>query len=75
MSAQGGKESLDDVIAAARELKASEEFAALLSVVRRHAGDALQSLGQRIVGESDEPLSMMTLLNQTLRDDETDAVD
>ena len=75
MAAQGGKEGLDDVVAAARELQASGEFAALLGAVRRHVGDTLQILGKRVVGYSDEPLSMITLLDQARQRDGSDPLD
>jgi hypothetical protein len=64
MGAQGGREGLNEVVTAAREVQASAEFADLLGALRSHAGDTLQELGRRISGESTEPLSLVTLLER-----------
>jgi hypothetical protein len=61
---QGGREGLNDVVAAAREVKGSEEFADLLKALRSHAGETLQEVGKRLSGQSAEPLSIVTLLEK-----------
>jgi hypothetical protein len=64
VGSQGGREGLDEVVAAAREVKSSDEFADLLRALRTHAGDTLQELGRRLGGASSEPLSIVTLLER-----------
>jgi hypothetical protein len=51
-------------VAAAREVKGSEEFADLLRALRNHAGETLQEVGRRLSGASNEPLSIVTLLEK-----------
>jgi hypothetical protein len=45
MGARGGKEGFDDVVAAAKDVAHSEEFATLTVAVRRHLGSSLRQLG------------------------------
>jgi hypothetical protein len=64
MAAQGGKEGVNEVVAAARSVKESDEFSYLIKALRAHAGEVFQELGKRISGDSSGPLSITDLLER-----------
>ena len=64
MAAQGGKEGVSEVVAAAKAVRDSDEFAFLIKAVRSHAAEVLQELSKRLSGDSTTPLSISTLLDR-----------
>jgi hypothetical protein len=64
---RAGGEGLDEVIAALKAVKDSEEVEALLAALRAHAGFALQELGKRLSAQPDQPINMREALSR-LRD-------
>jgi hypothetical protein len=55
VGAKAGPKGFQEVVDAARTVKDSEEFGALLSISRQHAAGALQELGKLLSGESSAP--------------------
>jgi hypothetical protein len=62
MGAQSGKEGLGDIVNAAHQVAASDEFADLIMALRTHVGESLQELGKRVRGEATSPITMVSLL-------------
>ncbi len=61
---RAGGEGLDEVIAALKAVKDSEEVGDLLAALRSHAGFALQELGKRLSTEPDQPISIQDVLSR-----------
>ena len=61
---RGGNEGFDDVSNAVKAVAESQEVRDLLAALRSHASHLLQELGQRLEPESDDPVSMVTILER-----------
>lgn len=55
VGAKAGPAGFEEVVAAAKTVQQSDEFAALLSVARSHLADSLVALGRLVSGESPLP--------------------
>jgi hypothetical protein len=64
LGGRAGTEGLDEILEAARAVADSQEFEGLLNAVRSHASHVLIDLGQRLEADSEEPISMSTILER-----------
>jgi hypothetical protein len=64
MGARGGKKSVDDVSAALTSLRESEEFSALVSALRVHAGGALHQAADWLQTKDPAPLGVPDILSR-----------
>jgi hypothetical protein len=64
MGGQSGKDGLDEIGDAAKEVVGSEEFAALIITLRTHIGRTLQEFGGRLGGDDSAPLTVESLLER-----------
>jgi hypothetical protein len=71
MAAQGGKEGVSEVVAAAKAVRESDEFAFFMKAVRSHTAEVFQELSKRISGDSSAPLSITTLLERNRSSSDT----
>jgi hypothetical protein len=55
VGAKAGPSGFEDVVEAAKAVRASQEFSALLAVVRTHTADSLAALGKVVSGETPMP--------------------
>ena len=55
VGAKAGPAEFEEVVAAAKTVRDSEEFTALLAVVRQHVGSSLGALGKVVTGETPLP--------------------
>jgi hypothetical protein len=61
---RGGNEGLDEVLAAIRVVRDSNEFEDLLAALRTHASHTLRELADRLGPDTKEPLTMTSVLDQ-----------
>lgn len=54
LGARAGSQKFDEVVAAAKEVRNSEEFMALLDVVRLHAAGTATIVSDRLGGQSSD---------------------
>jgi hypothetical protein len=64
MGGQTGKDGLDEIGNAAKDVVGSDEFAALIITLRTHIGKTLQEFGSRLGGEDSAPLTVESLLER-----------
>ncbi|HLI54511.1 MAG TPA: hypothetical protein VKU88_09300 [Acidimicrobiales bacterium] len=63
VGAKGGEQGFREVVEAARELRRSEEFAALVDAFRRHLAGTLKALAEAL-GDSSRPLTPEAVLER-----------
>jgi hypothetical protein len=61
---RAGGEGLDEVMAALKAVKESDEVEALLAALRAHAGFAFQELGKWLSAQPDQPINMHEALSR-----------
>lgn len=55
VGAKAGAKGYEEVVAAVRTVRQSEEFAALVSISRTHAASTLRELSKLLSGETERP--------------------
>jgi hypothetical protein len=61
---RGGNEGLDEVLAAIRVVRDSNEFEDLLAALRSHASHTFRELADRLGSDTKEPITMSSVLDQ-----------